>query len=799
MFNLTSVQLRNFRPIIDATFTPLTEGITGLSGRNGIGKSAFLDGVLWALFGELPRGVTQAELRNSRAEVSDECFVEVIFTHGGQNVRVRRELRGKNATAVLNTWLDDREQTITSIKVGEQWIRERLAIDAKGFTTAFLVKQKDLDSLVNAVPSERRATIERLSGIERMSAALKTSREHANVMRKQAETLPGSVEEVDAVQAQVEDLERSLADAEEDVAIASADAQELAEKVTLHEGTVTSYTEQETAYRNALAEVQQKEALVATAKSRLADAVTRVVRASENAPEDAEDGFYARAQEAYAAATKELGKAQERRSDIIATGREIAARIAANVDSRDRARADAEGITARISQAEESLSSGLSVSEEDAQAAEKLVDDTTENVSALSARISTLKSLIGDLEESLSALSKAHSNECPTCHSVLEEPHLLIDKFAKNLADMETEKSEKESELSTARRTLLIQKKSLKDVEAKLRQRESTMKELEDSLRPSLATAEESIATFQAKIDSDETERQSLRDDLEAVDLATPQAAVEEATEALRKAETSQRALRELQEATDDRNTRQKAVEDAEHAYDDAEEGLSYLQYDEAALESARTALNEARALHSAARDELSEARNAETRLQERLAAEKRSLEAAITRYDDKKDALANAEQAVAVSEVLDEFRKSQIARIAPELSETATGLISAMTNGKYVEVLLDETFTPTVVNSDGEKRTSAWLSGGELSVVALCLRIAIGDLLTGGNAGLLWLDEVLTAQDADRRASLIDTLRTLNDRQIVMVNHTQGAEDVVDRTITLSEDENGTVLHTNA
>lgn len=798
MFNLTSVQLRNFRPIIDATFTPLTEGITGLSGRNGIGKSAFLDGVLWALFGELPRGVTQAELRNSRAEVSDECFVEVIFTHGGQNVRVRRELRGKNATAVLNTWLDEREQTVTSVKVGEQWIRERLAIDAKGFTTAFLVKQKDLDSLVNAVPSERRATIERLSGIERMSAALKASREQANVMKKQAETLPGSVEEVEAAQAQVEDFERSLADAEEDVSVAAAHSQELAESVELHEGTVTAYAEQEAAYRNALAVVQQKETLVATAKSRLDDAVTRVKRASENAPEDAEDGFYERAQAAYATATEALGEAQEKRSDIIATGRETAARIAANTESRDRTLADVEAVTARIAQAEESLASGLSVSEDDVEAAEKLVDETTESMSVLSARISTLKSLMDDLEESLAALSKAHSNECPTCHSTLDEPHLLIDKFTKNLADMAAEKEAKEAELSSARRTLITQKKALKDAEAKLRQRENTVRELEESLRPSLAAMKESVTNYQKQIESDETQRQLLRDSLEEVDLATPQAAVEEATEALRKAETSQRALLELQEATDDRNTRQKALEDAERDLEDAEEGLSYLQYDEAALESARTALNEARARHSAARDTLSEARNAEARFQERLTAEKRNLEAAITRYDNKKDALANAEQAVAVSEVLDEFRKSQIARIAPELSETATGLISAMTNGKYVEVILDETFTPTVVNSDGERRTSAWLSGGELSVVALCLRIAIGDLLTGGNAGLLWLDEVLTAQDADRRASLIDTLRTLNDRQIIMVNHTQGAEDVVDRTVTLSEDENGTVLHTN-
>jgi exonuclease SbcC len=118
------------------------------------------------------------------------------------------------------------------------------------------------------------------------------------------------------------------------------------------------------------------------------------------------------------------------------------------------------------------------------------------------------------------------------------------------------------------------------------------------------------------------------------------------------------------------------------------------------------------------------------------------------------------------------------------------------MTNGAFIEVELDEEFTPSVVRADGRSRPVSWLSGGELSVVALALRIAIGDMLTGGTGGLLWLDEVLVSQDAGRRASLIETLRSLTGRQIVMINHTQGADDIVDKSIRLTRSpDGGTVL----
>jgi energy-coupling factor transporter ATP-binding protein EcfA2 len=60
--------------------------------------------------------------------------------------------------------------------------------------------------------------------------------------------------------------------------------------------------------------------------------------------------------------------------------------------------------------------------------------------------------------------------------------------------------------------------------------------------------------------------------------------------------------------------------------------------------------------------------------------------------------------------------------------------------------------------------------------------------LITGGNPELLWLDEPLTAQDKDRRSAILSMIRKLPINQILMINHAQEAQDIVDYEITLKK-----------
>jgi exonuclease SbcC len=138
---------------------------------------------------------------------------------------------------------------------------------------------------------------------------------------------------------------------------------------------------------------------------------------------------------------------------------------------------------------------------------------------------------------------------------------------------------------------------------------------------------------------------------------------------------------------------------------------------------------------------------------------------------------------------LLDKFRRETIASLTPELSENASELISDITNGAYTEIIVDDDFNISVINSMGDSRSIGELSGGEESAVALSLRLAIGLLITGRSPEFLWMDEVLTAQDADRRSSMLETIRGLPYKQIIMVSHTEDAGDIADLTVTVIPD----------
>ena len=175
MIILQSIRVRNFRAIKEAVFQPQEEGITGIFGPNGAGKTTFLAATLFALYGVKPSGAGQSSLRRIGSG-KEESSVSVVFTHLGQQVEIIRELKSPNNRVVVNIYVDGVPQTVTSVTAADQWIKTRLGIDANGFMTAFVVRQKELDQLVQAKPAERKQLIEKLAGIGAINIALKSSR-----------------------------------------------------------------------------------------------------------------------------------------------------------------------------------------------------------------------------------------------------------------------------------------------------------------------------------------------------------------------------------------------------------------------------------------------------------------------------------------------------------------------------------------------------------------------------------------------------------------------------------------------
>lgn len=132
-------------------------------------------------------------------------------------------------------------------------------------------------------------------------------------------------------------------------------------------------------------------------------------------------------------------------------------------------------------------------------------------------------------------------------------------------------------------------------------------------------------------------------------------------------------------------------------------------------------------------------------------------------------------------SKELNSMKERMIGRIIPALNERASRLVEKMTEGKYSELALTPDYDIQFRNSQGELKGFVHLSGGEQTIFALALRLAISDL-RAENIGVLFLDEVMSdlSSEDGRDESTWQTLESLSDKynQIFVISHVAAFKD---------------------
>ncbi|TFG44623.1 MAG: hypothetical protein E4H41_07320 [Gemmatimonadales bacterium] len=139
----------------------------------------------------------------------------------------------------------------------------------------------------------------------------------------------------------------------------------------------------------------------------------------------------------------------------------------------------------------------------------------------------------------------------------------------------------------------------------------------------------------------------------------------------------------------------------------------------------------------------------------------------------------------------LTDLRTDLNTQLRPDLSELASSFLRDLTNGRYTDLELDESYTPTLVD-EGEAKPV--ISGGEEDVAYLALRLAISQMIAeraGQPLSLLVLDEIFGSLDEERRAAVMNLLRSLADRfpQVVLITHIETVREGFDRIIRVERD----------
>jgi exonuclease SbcC len=788
------IRLVNFRKYSELELE-FPEGLIGIVGRNGAGKTTILEAVGFALYGASASRSKGKGIRRDGCSQNENCVVELDFALGGNSYSIVRELRGTNELQTAKMYTGDEELIAHQARGIEAKARQLLGLDYQTFIRSIFARQKELALLSDERPEERRRAIRRMMGIERIERAYKLAREDKHAKEEFIKGAQTTVADLEVKAKELEQLQPQIEKERERLAAAEGEVEQGKKLERIAEQALSVQEEK----RKKFTEIDKK---LSTSRAHLSGA------------ERHEDEL-----------TDELGQAKGSRRRLRKLRPELAAY---EKTSKEKERLDrAEGVfkernalaneiatlAREIKQRTEELGSR--------QAELRQFEGLDRQIKATAARIQKaekeLKEKEGDLRKARSALDQklgllrqladnvkrvrkeGAKGECPTCLRPLgdnfseimahfaEEKSALIDsqsELQEQVSGLEKTKSVADRELraSTKERQQLLRQQGnrkalqvgLKAIRKELQSDKATMQKKQkrlvvlnrtpydpESHRRVGANLKALSKTYAEAIElgRDASRIPSLQNGLEQVraQIAGLIREIKAGESSLKKIAFSPSAHEKAKLAHDQAVTRWQELET--HA-GHVREGLAILNDRSTRLDA-----------------EIKE----KTKLKKQIEAEEEAI-----RY------LAQLEY------ILKEFQADLISRIRPLIAQRASMLLDQVTEGRYPQVELDEDYTISIVD-DGVGYPIKRYSGGEEDLINLCLRIAISQIIaeqmSGSGSGLIALDEVFGSQDRERRERLIRAMLSLTPffRQILFITHVEDLQERVPNLLQVSENQDRT------
>lgn len=743
--HLAKVRLRNFRVHEDYTFEPMDEGVTAIVGKNGHGKSTIIDGIAWAIYGTKPNsGIKNSSWRRLGAPEDEESFVDATFDLDGSELRVKRSIvNAKTGGTKCECWLDGTLEAGPAVSHAESWLTKKLGIDESGFLSTVLVQQKHVSQLVAASRTERRRTLEKLTGITAITSALEQAKLEERTYSKAIEAfgidedrlpeLRKTAADNEALQAktleQVSKMEARLAKLDAAGRALRAKVDDMDARLAMSR----SWREEKTKADSTIDMMTERMAELSKTRDRLKAALP-VDRLDSNET--------ARVQ-------AELDRAETDLVDAKTKLRSMQATVDAKPTDDDLYNAKT-----AVENAEAALAAF------DVEAARKQIEDAKAAIAVARAEGLAAKKSLGELEGVDGPDSDA---TCPTCRQPLADPSHLISELEAKLADTRTTAAAERSKIESCEKTI----HDAGDAEAAVSKAKTDLSALDTAVEEAgkaeagLPVAMSSVETFEATV-------KSLR------------ATVSRFNEYKAKYGEYDRVMAELKTVVDRLETASKASKQAAAGLAEAgsvnEDTLAKLRADLEAKRSKRADLNadivgkngEAKLAAEKARSATAEADSLEEQMEKR------------------KTMLSKLEVSSSTVMILGKFREHLILSAIPQVTDYASELINKISEGKFTTITIDKKFDVSVETGDGVVESVSQLSGGEEDLVAICLRLAISVMLSDGAPSMLILDEVLTAMDSDRASAILEAMQGISGGQIIIVAHNEIIKSIADKVVEL-------------
>ena len=798
---ISYLELRNYRRFRRLKLQ-FPDGIVGILGLNGAGKSTIIESIAWALFGNVDEVVrtSRDSVRRAGADPHEGCSAILEFELGGTEYRIEREMGGKNLSmkAQLGTKANTLAEGDKSVR---KMVEKLLGMDHKSFFTSVFARQKELNALQSVAAGERKKVVLRMLRIDGIDSVLTDIRADRRAVQATIDGAARTLQTEDGREKEKVLAEKmpSLAEALESAKKAYERAEADERKADLELETVKkkrdALNKDVEAYTSTASELSAKKSAIKERKEREADILKKISDAEtrlKKLPDlEKEDAQFQKTSERRDSLEKERTRHDRATS--------IAEEISKDEEEAARRRAD-------IDRLKEDLSK-LSSLEPQIADIEKAKSECETEKAELSGRIGGLRAVASerkgsaekDRKKLVEIKSAGRSGTCPTCERTLEDAFdLLVTKLTESAALADQQAKEAEDAISglnsnlqgIARKEEAIRKKRarLEQEERSLKQREASLSERTKELEKHVARLSERRKTLSelGEIRYDEADYRRTREQYER----------------LKAAHDAFTKLRSLQDQNE-QNIRDLAdIRESIKRFTAEEETLSgfvkKLEPKKGEYDLTMKELDGKMHEVTLAKDALRKQGTIRDRAQLDIDNSKKDLEEILRVKKAIDDDRKRADDLALLEEVVAEFKDNLIGRIAPTLAELTSRSISAMTEGRYTKVDLDENYEMHI-DDQGTMYPVSRFSGGEADLANLSLRLAVSSIIADRTGAapinVLILDEIFGSQDPNRKRSVMTALSRLSTqfRQMFLITHIEEVKDSMNYVIMVEEEEDGT------
>lgn len=787
---LSKLKLKNFKKYKEYELL-FEDGLVGIIGKNGSGKSTIFDAIFFALYGELKSKGAKELVRNVNANEKDIVSVELEFEFDNVHYVIIREFRGKNLTATAKLMkLDD--LICTGAKEVTKAVIQLTRMSKDAFMHTLFASQKELTSLSSLDNEHRKKMIRKLLGLEKIDLIEKFLKESITELNRDIKSFSSlllTIEQLDEKQDQIDTHKKAL----EQLRIIMQEQNRKLEEIKKKELTLG----------NRLVELDKTKDQKLSVENRLKIESSKLDSVKQKSVELQKELALLEEKALEYEKLKDVKsqyKALQEKLEEQEKLKEFHLKKVGLVKERDELRLAYKKQKDEITKLEEETST-IEVVENKAkeikehlEILQKRLRDKKISERELRDKIAGETNLIKDTKnkiQTIKALGK--ESKCPTCTRDLLDDYDSVLESLHSLCEQNYEKN------------IVVYEKQLKDLEERIELRQEEYDKLLEEEKQNhsrlniIKEKKKDLVKVKAYLSDIEVRGKSNNDQIEKLEAYTYdekiyQNLIVQSQELKQKYEyvlSLETMLQRRQIITKGIKETKEQIELIIQSIKEQDIQLQNIKYDEKEHQN----IKEQSSKTTKSKEDMVELLHNKKLEESKIKGEINTINHILEENERQKSKLdskiADLDDYTKLRVSMGEFKTNINSKVAPKISQIASDMYSKITKGKYqyIEVSNDFDF---FIYDDGKKYPIERFSGGEVDLANLVLRIAIsktlGELNGSSQMGFLAFDEVFGSQDEARRLEILEAFHTIKEqyRQIFLISHEMEIKEMFERVVEL-------------